>query len=307
MGHDTSAHAARHWRIPLPEWMPGYRKEWLKLDLVAGVTAAAVVLPKALAYASVAGLPVEVGLYTAFVPMVIYAFFGTSRPLSVSTSATLAILTAAALAQAVPGGDTASLIRATATLTLLVGAILALAALLRLGFVANFISDPVLTGFKAGIAVVIVLDQLPKLLGIHPDKGSFFHNVAAVVMGIPHASWWTLAVGVATIVLLVAFEHLLPRAPAPLIAVACGIGAVVLLDLPEHGVGVVGHIPTGLPSVVMPDFSLIASLWKDAAGIALMSFTETIAAGRAFAASGEPAPRANRELFATGLGNAAGA
>jgi high affinity sulfate transporter 1 len=294
-------------RIPVLDWMHGYRKDWIKPDLVAGVTAAAVVLPKALAYASVAGLPVEVGLYTAFVPMVIYALFGTSRPLSVSTSATLAILTAAALAQAVPGGETAALMRATATLTLLVGGMLALAALLRLGFVANFISDPVLTGFKAGIAVVIVLDQLPKLFGIHPEKGSFFHNVAALAMGIPHASWWTVAVGAATIAILVAFEHFYPRAPAPLIAVACGVGAVVLLGLPAHGVGVVGHIPTGLPSVVMPDFSLIGSLWKDAAGIALMSFTETVAAGRAFVGNGEPMPKPNRELFATGLGNAAGA
>ncbi|CAD6527902.1 SulP family inorganic anion transporter [Paraburkholderia sabiae] len=308
MGNDARAHAApRQFRIPVLDWTHGYRKEWLKPDVVAGVTAAAVVLPKALAYASVAGLPVEVGLYTAFVPMVIYALFGTSRPLSVSTSATLAILTAAALAQAAPGGDTATLMRATAMLTLLVGGILALAALLRLGFVANFISDPVLTGFKAGIAVVIVLDQLPKLLGIHPEKGSFFHNVAAVAMGVPHASGWTVGVGVTTIVVLVALERLYPRAPAPLVAVACGIGAVVLLGLPERGVGVVGHIPTGLPSVVMPDLSLAGVLWKDAVGIALMSFTETIAAGRAFAVSGEPTPQPNRELFATGLGNAAGA
>ncbi|MBP0591506.1 SulP family inorganic anion transporter [Paraburkholderia sp. LEh10] len=304
---NSSAQAASRHRIPLLDWAHDYRKEWIRPDIIAGITAAAVVLPKALAYASVAGLPVEVGLYTAFVPMIIYALFGTSRPLSVSTSATLAILTAAALGQAVPGGGTAELMRATATLTLLVGAMLALAALLRLGFVANFISEPVLTGFKAGIAVVIVLDQLPKLLGIHPAKGSFFHNVAAVAMGIPDASWWTLAVGVATIVILLAFERFYPRAPAPLIAVACGIGGVVLLGLPSHGVGVVGHIPTGMPSIVMPDASLIPSLWKDAAGIALMSFTETIAAGRAFAQNEEPVPKPNRELFATGLGNAAGA
>jgi high affinity sulfate transporter 1 len=307
MENDSSAHAGSRFRIPVLDWLHDYRKDWIKPDIIAGVTAAAVVLPKALAYASVAGLPIEVGLYTAFLPMVIYALFGTSRPLSVSTSATLAILTAAALGQAVPGGGTAELMRATATLTLLVGGILVLAGLLRLGFVANFISDPVLTGFKAGIAVVIVLDQLSKLLGIHVTKGSFFHNVAAVVTGIPHASLPTVAVGVLTIVILVAFERFYPRAPAPLIAVAGGIGGVVLLNLPAYGVGVVGHIPTGLPSIVMPDVSLMGSLWKDAVGIALMSFTETIAAGRAFARSGEPVPKPNRELFATGFGNAAGA
>jgi high affinity sulfate transporter 1 len=307
MENNSSAQATGRFRIPVLEWLHDYQKEWIKPDIIAGVTAAAVVLPKALAYASVAGLPVEVGLYTAFVPMLVYALFGTSRPLSVSTSATLAILTAAALGHAAPGGGTAELMRAAATLTLLVGAILALAALLRLGFVANFISDPVLTGFKAGIAIVIVLDQLPKLLGIHVVKGSFFHNVAAVITGIPHASLPTLALGVTTIAMLLVIEHFYRRAPAPLIAVACGIGGVALLGLPSWGVEVVGHIPTGLPSVVVPDVSLIHSLWADAVGIALMSFTETIAAGRAFAQSGEPVPKPNRELLATGLGNAAGA
>src|SRR6185295_11219202 len=126
-------------RFPLPEWLRGYRPDWLRLDLVAGLTAAAVVIPKAMAYATIAGLPVQVGLYTAFLPMVIYAVLGTSRPLSVSTTTTLAILAAAAFGQAAPGGEPAALLTASATLTLLVGVILALAALLRLGFVANFI------------------------------------------------------------------------------------------------------------------------------------------------------------------------
>jgi MFS superfamily sulfate permease-like transporter len=136
-----------------------------RLDLVAGLTAAAVVLPKAMAYATVAGLPVEVGLYTAFVPMLIYALLGSSRVLSVSSTTTLGILTATQLGLVVPDADPAKLVTATATLTALVGAILIVARLIRLGFVANFISAPVLTGFKAGIGLVIVLDQLPKLLG----------------------------------------------------------------------------------------------------------------------------------------------
>ncbi|MFP4894984.1 SulP family inorganic anion transporter [Paraburkholderia sp. EG304] len=294
-------------RLPVLDWLRDYQKSWIKPDVIAGVTAAAVVLPKAMAYATVAGLPVQVGLYTAFVPMVIYALFGTSRPLSVSTSATLAILTAAALGQAVPGGGAAQLAIATATLTLLVGFILVLAALFRLGFVANFISEPVLTGFKGGIAIVIVLDQLPKLIGLHVVKGSFFHNVYALMTGLPHASVATVIVGVTTIAILVALEHFYPKSPAPLIAVACGIAGVSLLGLQRFGVGVVGHIPRGLPSIVMPDLSLIEALWPAAMGIALMSFTETIASGRAFVQSGEPVPLPNRELFATGLGNAAGA
>ncbi|KAA0998782.1 SulP family inorganic anion transporter [Paraburkholderia panacisoli] len=307
MGHDSSTHSIGGFRIPVLEWVRDYQKEWIKPDIIAGVTASAVVLPKALAYATVAGLPVQVGLYTAFLPMVIYAFLGSSRPLSVSTSATIAILAAAALARVVPDGGTADLLRASATLTLLVGAILTLAALLRFGFVANFISDPVLTGFKAGVAVVIVLDQLPKLLGIHFPKGSFFHNVLATVTGIPHASAATVAVAATTVGILVAIEHFFPRAPAPLIAVACGIGGVSLLGLQFHGVDIVGHVPTGFPSVTMPDLSLVASLWPAAAGIALMSFTETIASGRAFVERGEPAPQANRELLAIGLANVGGA
>src|SRR5262249_31704338 len=153
------------------------------------------------------GLPVQVGLYTAFVPMVIYALLGTSRVLSVSTTTTIAILSAAALGAAAPGGDAAALLAASATLTLLVGIILVAAALLRLVFVANFISEPVLTGFKAGIGLVIVIDQIPKLLGIHFDKGSFFHNVAAIATHIPEASMATVAVGAATIAILAAIER----------------------------------------------------------------------------------------------------
>jgi sulfate permease, SulP family len=294
-------------RLPVPDWIRDYRREWIKLDVAAGLTAAAVVMPKAMAYATIAGLPVQVGLYTAFLPMVIYAVLGTSRPLSVSTTTTLAILTGVALGEVAPGGDPASLSTACATLTLLVGAILVLAGLLHLGFVANFISEPVLTGFKAGIGLVIVLDQIPKLLGIHFHKASFLHNVVAIAEGIPAASLATVAVGAVMIGILVAFEHRLPRAPAPLIAVACGIAATSLLGLQAYGVATVGHVPTGLPSVTMPGLALIPGLWPAALGIALMSFTETIAAGRAFAESSEPTPRPNRELLATGLANAGGA
>src|SRR3954464_11602632 len=207
----------------MPDWLVSYRSEWLGPDVLAGLTTAAVVIPKSMAYATIAGLPVQVGLYTAFLPMVIYAVLGTSRPLSVSTTTTLAILAAAALGQAVPDGDLASLSTASATLTLLVGVILVLAGFLRLGFVANFISDPVLTGFKAGIGLVIVLDQIPKLLGIHFQKGPFFHNLLAIAQGIPHSSMATLGVGAVMIGILVAVERFFPHAPAPIIAVASGI------------------------------------------------------------------------------------
>ena len=291
----------------MENWLASYRKEWLRPDVVAGLTAAAVVIPKAMAYATIAGLPVQVGLYTVFLPMVIYAALGTSRVLSVSTTTTIAILTAAQLGKVVPEGDPASLLTASAMLTLLVGLVLVVASLLRLGFVANFISEPVLIGFKAGIGVVIVLDQVPKILGIHFAKGSFLQNLVATVHGLPRTSLTTLAVGVSIIALLVAIERLLPHAPAPLLAVAAGITGAYLLNLHAHGVELVGHIPGGLPSLTIPAFSLATQLWPGALGIALMSFTETIAAGHAFARNDEPWPQANRELLATGLANVGGA
>jgi sulfate permease, SulP family len=291
----------------LPNWLTSYRKEWLRLDVVAGVTTAAVIIPKAMAYATIAGLPVQIGLYTAFLPMVIYAILGTSRALSVSTTTTIAILAAAELGEVAPGADAVTLLVASATLTLIVGAMLVIASILRLGFVANFISEPVLVGFKAGIGLVIVLDQLPKILGIHFAKSGFFRTQISLVHHLPNTSLITLAVGIAMIAILVGFEHFAPKLPAPLFAVGLGILGAYLLNLHAHGVELVGHIPQGLPSFTVPAFSLAKSLWPGALGIALMSFTETIAAGRAFARNDEPVPEPNRELLATGLANAGGA
>ncbi|ABF43737.1 sulfate transporter [Candidatus Koribacter versatilis Ellin345] len=291
----------------LPNWLTSYRSEWLRPDIIAGLTAAAVVIPKSMAYATIAGLPVQVGLYTAFLPMIIYAVLGTSRVLSVSTTTTIAILTAAEFAEVVPNGDAASLLRASATLTLLVGAMLVVACFLRLGFVANFISQPVLTGFKAGIGIVIVLDQVPKLLGVHIPRATFLKNVLATLRSIPETKLLTLGVSVTVIVLLVALEHFMPKSPAPLIGVAVGIAGAYFLHLSTHGVELVGRIPQGLPPVTLPALGMVEHLWPGALGIALMSFTETIAAGRAFAKSDEPWPQANRELMATGLANVGGA
>jgi sulfate permease, SulP family len=293
--------------IPLLDWLPGYRRDWLRADVVAGLTTAAVVIPKSMAYATVAGLPIQVGLYTAFIPMLVYALLGTSRPLSVSTSTTLAILTAAQLGQVAPNGDPAVLLQATALLTAMVGGVLILASVLRLGFVANFISEPVLVGFKAGIAVVIIVDQIPKILGIHFAKGTFLHNVAGTVLGLSHLSMATLAVGIGTLLVLTGLERFRPRWPAPLIAVAGAIAGAGLFAWQTHGIELVGAIPSGPPPFMLPDLGLAEQLWPGAVGIALMSFTETIAAGRAFVADDEPSPRPNLELLATGVANVAGA
>ena len=295
------------WFRVLPEWLVSCRADWVRPDIVAGLTTGAVIIPKAMAYAMMAGLPVQVGLYTALVPMVIYAVFGTSRVLSVSTTTTLAILTAAQLSQVVPSGNPAELLRASATLTLLVGAALVLACFLRLGFLANFISEPVLVGFRAGIGLVIVVDQIPKILGIHFTRGTFVQNVLSIVHTLPTTSLATLAVGLTIIVFLLGMERFLPKLPAPLLGVAVAITCVYFLNLQHGGVELVGYIPPGVPSLVKPDLSFITVLWPGALGIALMSFTETVAAGRAFARNGEPAPRADRELLATGIANVGGA
>ena len=196
---------------------------------------------------------------------------------------------------------------ATATLAALVGAMLLVARLLKLGFVANFISTPVLTGFKAGIGLVIVLDQAPKLIGVHIAKHGFFADVLSLAQHVPETSMITLAVAVATFVVLIAMERLWPHSPAPLVVVGGSIAASWFFGLHAAGVSTVGLIPQGFPSLTLPDLALVGQLAPGALGIALMSFTETIAAGRAFARPGEPPIDANRELVATGAANLGGA
>jgi SulP family sulfate permease len=232
---------------------------------------------------------------------------GSSCVLSVSSTTTLAILTGTQLGLVVPDGDPAMLVTATATLTALTGVMLLLARLMRLGFVANFISAPVLTGFKAGIGLVIVLDQVPKLLGIHITKQGFFRDLVGVTQHLPETSLITLAVAAATFAVLIGMERLQPHSPAPLVAVGGAIAASWLFGLQAQGVSVVGLIPRGLPALTLPDAALMAQLTPGALGIALMSFTETIAAGRAFARRDDPPISANRELVATGAANVGGA
>jgi len=292
--------------VPALDWLPQYDRAWLPRDVVAGLTTSAVVLPKAMAFAALAGLPVQAGLYTALVPVAVYAVLGSSRRLSVSSTTTIAILTAAEVAAVAPGGDPAKAMMAASTLAVMVGCFLVLASVLRLGFLANFVSDPVLTGFKAGLGVVIVVDQIPKLLGIHIQRGGFFENIASIVRGSPESSLPTLAVAASTLAVMVLLSRLAPRVPAPLAAVAAGIGVSGVLGLGAAGVEVVGSIPSGMPGLAVPDGALVAEMWTAALGIALMSFTESIAVGRAFAKAGEARPGANQELLATGFANIAG-
>ena len=239
-------------RIPALAWLPAYERRWLQPDIIAGVTAASVIMPKAMAYATLAGLAVQTGLYTALLPMLVYALLGDSRRLSVSTTTTLGILTAAEIGHLASGGSPAQMAAIATTLSVLVGVILLLTAALRLGFVAQFISEPVLTGFKAGIGLVIVADQAPKLFGLHIHKVSFLQGILVTIQALPGTSVVTLALSLATIGLMVVLHRLAPRVPAPLAAVALGIGASGLLGLKARGVDTIGAIASGLPAFTPP-------------------------------------------------------
>ena len=259
-----------------------------------------------MAYATIAGLPVQVGLYTAFVPMIVYALLGTSRPLSVSTTTTIAILTGAELSALASAGTTGDRTAAVATLAVLVGVLLTLASAMRLGFVANFISEPVLAGFKAGIGLVIVVDQCPKLLGIHIVKEGLFRDIFSIVQKFPETSLATVLVAASIVALILSLERFAPRAPAPLVAIGVSIAASALFGLEQFGVEVIGVVTGGVPVLIRPDVGLVRDMWAPAAGIALMSFTESVAAARAFAIPGDSRPFPNRELLAIGLANVAG-
>jgi SulP family sulfate permease len=282
-------------------------RQFFGADLMPGLTTAAVVLPKALAYATIAQLPVEAGLFSALVPMVIYAALGTSRLLSVSTTTPIAILCASGIGEALRSNPDLDPLAASATLSFLVGVMLLAARVVRLGFVANFISEPVLTGFKAGVGLVIVVDQLPKLLGLHIAKEGFFRDVASIITHVTALSWPTLAIALTSLAVIALAKRFLPRSPAPLLAVAAGIAASAIVGLEATGVSVVGPIHGGLPELKIPQISLFEAMWPAAGGIALISFTESIAAARAFVRPADPPLNANRELLALGAANAAGA
>lgn len=293
--------------IPILDWLRNYRAGWLRLDLVAGLTAAAVVVPQAMAYATIAGLPIQVGLYVALAPMFVYTLLGTSRLLSVSSTSALSILTASALVVAVgPASSPTDYVVPAATLAFLTGLLLILAAVLRLGFLADFISLPVLTGFKAGIGVVIFVSQLGKVLGMDIPRGSISETLLAIITGLDQINWPTVFLSAFTLLILIVLPRFMSRIPAALVAVAAGIALSAFVNLGGLGISLIGNIPTGLPSFLLPDLSLLRSLWLPAIGIALMSFTESTAAARAFREHGEPMADANQELFALGMANIAG-
>ena len=293
-------------RIPrIAGWLSKYQRQWLRADLVAGVTLAVIGIPKAMAYAAVAGLPVEAGLYTALGAMIAYPFLGTSRPLVVMTTSALGMMTAATIGSVMlehPWADP----RAIATsVAVMAGLILGLAAILRLGFISEFISLPVLIGFEAALGAEILIAQFNPILGTHGSSHKPIGILMELPQLLPHTHALTLIIAVTGIAVMLLFPLIAPKAPASLIWLVLSIMAAAIFDLQSAGVRLVGNLPAKLPPFTPPDLSLTPLLWPAAMAIALMSFMQSAAAAHAFRKQGDGPVLPNRELLAVGASNIA--
>ncbi len=278
----------------------GYRRPWLRGDLIAGLTVWAILVPQALAYASIAGVSPIVGLYAAPGALLVYAAVGGSRVLVVGPMAATAALSAATVADLVPAGDD-RFAAFTAGLALTAGIAALVAGLLRLGFLANFISQPVLKGFIIGLALTIVVGQLPKLFGISRGSGNFFEQAWELITHLGDTQWLTLLVGTLSLGVIIGLRRVAPGIPGSLVAVAAGIAAVKLFEL---DVPIVGSIGSGLPPLGLPDIGVqdAGGLAAGGIGVMLIAFAEGLAAAKAFGARDAQRIDANREL--AGLGGA---
>ena len=279
-----------------------YDRAWLSADLVAGVSVAAVAVPIAIAYAQLAGAPPVNGLYASILPLVAYAVFGTSRQLIIAPdAATCAIVASVVLPLA--GGDAARYVSLSMMLAVMTGVACIGAGLGRLGFLANFLSRPILAGYINGIAISIIMGQLGKLTGISLKPAGFFRQLAEFVPKVGEVHLLTLAVGVAVFAGLRALKHLAPRVPAPLVAAVAGIAVSEIFDLRGHGVAVLGAIPAGLPRLMLPHlaFSDLEPLAYGAIGLALISFNSAMVTARGFAVRNHYEIDPNQEFIALGV------
>jgi high affinity sulfate transporter 1 len=290
--------------LPIRDWLPHYERSWLRPDLVAAAAVWAVLVPEGMAYASLAGMPPETGLFAALAPLIAYAVFGTCRQLTVGPSSAIAAYSAAIVAP-LAAGDPGRFIALSALLALLVGSLLLVAGLARTGFVADFLARPVLTGFIAGLALVIGVGQLYKLFGVEGGGTSFFGKLQVLLQQLGSTNLATLALGLVALALIFGLRAVAPKVPSALIAVVLGIVAVSVLGHVDHGVANVGEIPDGLPSLTFPSFSIadMTDLLPDAAALALIAFAESVAGARAFAAKHGYEVEADQELVALGVSN----
>jgi len=301
-----TAEAASAPRPPLLPWLADYRLRSVPFDVLAGVTLAAYAIPVSLAYSSLAELPSQLGLYCYLVGGVAFALLGTSRVVAFGPTSSIAILLGATLG-GLAGGDAQRQVEMAAATALLVALIALVAWLLRFGHVASFVSDTVLTGFKAGAAVVIAGTQLPKMLGIDASAKELVPILAELAGRFGETNPASLAIGVAGIVLLLVGQYLLPARPVALLVVVASLVASHVLDFHRHGVAVVGALPGGLPELVAPTLGVqeVRRLLPLALGCFLLAFIENVSAARTFAEARREQLDANRELLALGAGNLA--
>ena len=296
--------AARRPRLLFPS-IVGYDRSWLRSDLIAGLTVWAVLVPEALAYASIAGVSPVVGLYAAPPALVLYAAFGSSRHLVVGPMSATAALSAAAVADLTTGGPD-DVLAFTGVLAIVTGILALAAGILRLGFLANFISEPVLKGFIIGLALTIIVGQVPKLLGIEKTDGDFFEQAWGVIRHLGDTQARTLAIGALSLAVVLGLRRYVPAVPGSLVAVIIGVIAVQLFDLDDHGVAIVGPIDSGLPLLGLPD-DVAANDYLRAAGAAaglmLVGFAEGLGAAKTYAARAHYEVDANRELLGLGAAN----
>lgn len=298
---------------PLPRWLlptlAGYRPSWLGRDVLAGLSAGAVVVPQGMAYATIADLPVQVGLYTCIVPMLVYAMLGGSRAMSVSTTSTIATLTATTMVSAGVAAGSDDALGSLMMLTLLVGAILMLARLFSLGALVENISDATALGVQIGVGATVAVGQLPKLLGetANASGEGFIGSLAAAIEALDSTVPATALLSAGSVLVLVLLKAFAPRVPGALVVVVAGILLTALTPLTEAGVELIAPVPSGLPVPGLPDPTHLAALFPGALAIAVMAFLESAAVSRGIRQASEPRIDSNQELLATGAANVAGA
>jgi sulfate permease, SulP family len=290
--------------LPIVGVLRAYRRRWIVRDALAAATICAVLVPQALAYGQLAGLSPVAGLYAALAPLILYPLFASSRRLMAGPESGLAILTAVALAPLASEGSAEFAVLA-GMLALLTGGVLILAGLLRLGFLADFFSRPVLLGFINGVGVIIIISQLPQFLGIKVRADSTLGTLWQVLTHLGGAEWRTIALGVVLVIVLAFLQRFARLVPGALVALVIGGAAVALLGLASKGVAIIGAVPAGLPGFALPRVSLgdVGTLVPFAGGLAFVAFAQSILTARAFADRHGEALDANQELVALGVGN----
>lgn len=300
----------------LRQLMPGvdvatrYQRSWFGKDIVAGIVLATLLVPQGMAYAELAGLPPITGLYTTVLCLFAYAVFGPSRILVLGPDSSLGPMIAATVLPLVASdGDPKKAVVLASMLALMVGAIMILASVAKLGFIADLISKPTMIGYMNGLAITILVGQLPKLFGFSVSADDFIGDVVGFIQGLANgeAVVAAAAVGIAGIVLILALQQWLPKVPSVLVMVVLAIGAATLFGLAERGVSLVGELPQGFPPFTIPylEFSDVALMFAGALGIALVSLTDTISTASAFAARSGEEIRGNQEMIGIGAANLA--